>query len=315
MCDATAIAAWFAGLQGRLVARLAGLDPAARRRQDAWQRPGGGGGLTVVLTGGDLIEKGGINFSHIHGEALPPAATAARPQLAGRPFTASGVSVVFHPLNPYVPATHMNVRHITVAGAAPETPVWWFGGGFDLTPVYPFVEDIVAWHAAARAACEPFGADLYPRFKAACDAYFHLPHRGETRGVGGLFFDDHAGPDPERAFALVRSVAEAFLPAWAAIALRRRDTPWGERQKAFQRYRRGRYAEFNLMHDRGTRFGLQSGGRTESILMSLPPAAEWIYDYQPEPGSPEAALGAFLQPRDWLGERERGRPQPQEPQA
>lgn len=300
MIETAAIHAYMTGLQHGLIERLAFLDPTAVQTSDTWERPGGGGGLTHVFSGGDLVEKGGVNFSHVTGKALPASASRARPHLADRPFEAMGVSVVLHPHNPHVPATHLNVRFFTTRDPGEILPVWWFGGGFDLTPVYPFSEDAINWHQAARAACEPFGSELYPRFKAACDAYFHLPHRNETRGVGGIFFDDFDELGPERSFALTRSIGDAFLPAWEAIAQRRRKTPFGEREKAFQRYRRGRYVEFNLLYDRGTLFGLQSRGRTESILMSMPPQAGWIYNFRPDPGSPEAALDDFLQPRNWL---------------
>jgi coproporphyrinogen III oxidase len=291
---------YFSLLQQRLITRLTELDPAARQRTDSWERPGGGGGRSHVFSGGSLVEKGGMNFSHVSGESLPPSATANRPELADRPFEAMGVSVVLHPQNPYVPCTHMNVRYFTTTDASGVEPAWWFGGGFDLTPVYPFEEDIIAWHRAAKAACEPFGEELHSRFKEACDRYFHLPHRAEARGVGGLFFDDFNELGPDDSFALTRSIGDAFLPAWEAIAMRRKDLQYGEREKSFQCLRRGRYVEFNLLYDRGTLFGLQSKGRTESILMSLPPTVHWEYDHQPEPGSPEAELSKFLQPHDWL---------------
>lgn len=300
MLHAASVLAYFRDLHDHLAEELVDLDPGLIARQDVWQRAQGGGGITRVFTGGNLVEKGGINFSHVMGPNLPPAATTARPHLADQPFEAIGVSVVLHPLNPYVPCTHLNVRFFTTRPTTGE-PAWWFGGGFDLTPVYPFFEDAVSWHEAARNACTPFGENLYPRFKEACDAYFYLPHRKEARGIGGLFFDDFNELGEEESFALARSVGDAFLPAWAAIAERRRDHPWGEREKAFQRYRRGRYVEFNLLHDRGTRFGLESNGRTESILMSLPPQADWAYAFEPEPGSPEASLlSEFLTARDWL---------------
>ena len=291
---------YFTSLQARLIHQLTTLDPGAREERDEWERPDGGGGRSHVFTGGDLIEKGGINFSHVHGKSLPPSATRTRPELADRPFEAMGVSVVLHPRNPYVPATHMNVRYFTTRENAEAEPVWWFGGGFDLTPVYPFHEDAVAWHTAAKKACDPFGPDVYPRFKEACDAYFYLPHRKEARGIGGLFFDDFNELGPADSFALTRSIGDAFLPAWEAIAMKRKDHSYGEREKAFQCLRRGRYVEFNLLYDRGTLFGLQSGGRTESILMSLPPTVHWAYNHQPDPESPEFTLPAFLQPRDWL---------------
>ena len=269
-------------------------------REDAWDRPDGGGGRTRVLEDGSLYEKAGINFSHVHGPGLPPSATAARPELAGRSFEAMGVSLVIHPRNPYVPTSHANVR-LFVAEKPGAEPVWWVGGGFDLTPYYGFEDDAVHWHRTARTACEPFGADVHARFKRWCDEYFFLKHRGEPRGVGGLFFDDLNEWGFERSFAFLRSVGDHYLPAYAPIVERRRDAAYGERERSFQRYRRGRYVEFNLVYDRGTLFGLQSGGRTESILMSLPPQVEWRYDWHPEAGTPEARLyEVFLRPRDWL---------------
>lgn len=291
---------YFTGLQEALVSRLGTLDPEAGQVEDAWKRDGGGGGLSHIFSGGRVIEKGGVNFSHVMGDRLPPSASRSRPQLADRAFEAMGVSVVLHPDNPYVPCTHMNVRYFTTRDETGVPPVWWFGGGFDLTPVYPFREDAIGWHRDAKAACDPFGEALYGRFKESCDRYFHLPHRDEARGIGGLFFDDFDELGFENSFALTRSIGDAFLPAWEAIASRRLSLPYGEREKHFQQYRRGRYVEFNLLYDRGTLFGLQSKGRTESILMSLPPHVEWIYNFQPEPGSPEAALEEFLKPRDWL---------------
>lgn len=290
------VLAYLTGLHARLVRSATDLDGAGRFRDDAWERPGGTG-VTSVLEGGALLERAGVAFSHVRGPALPPSATVRRPELAGRAFEAMGVSLVFHPLNPHVPTTHLNVRFLRTDG---PDPAWWFGGGFDLTPYYPRLADVVAWHRAARAACTPFGDDVYPRLKDACDAYFHLPHRGETRGVGGLFFDDWTAGGFDTAFALARSVADAFWPAWSRIALARRDCPWDDAQRAFQLHRRGRYVEFNLLRDRGTLFGLQSGGRTESILMSMPPLAAWSYDRHDPPGGAEAALAEFLRPRDWL---------------
>jgi coproporphyrinogen III oxidase len=301
MSDTAAIKAYFTGLQERLITRLGELDPTAAQVSDQWERPGGGGGLSHVFADGELVEKGGMNFSHVFGKSLPPSATKRRPELADRPFEAMGVSVVLHPLNPHVPCTHMNVRYFSTVDDGDAPAVWWFGGGFDLTPVYPHEADVIDWHTAAKAACDPFGNDLYPRFKKACDEYFFLPHRDETRGVGGLFFDDFNELGPADSFALTRSIGDAFLPAWEAIALKRRDTSYTDQQKAFQCLRRGRYVEFNLVYDRGTLFGLQSKGRTESILMSLPPKVEWAYNYIPEPNSPEAILVRdFLKPRDWL---------------
>jgi coproporphyrinogen III oxidase len=297
------VLAYLRDLQDRICSRLETADGEGRFREDRWQRPEGGGGRSRVLEGGALLEKGGVGFSHVHGTGLPPSATAQRPELAGRGFQAAGVSLVLHPWNPYVPTSHANVR-IFLAEKEGQEPVWWVGGGFDLTPYYPFEEDAVHWHRVAREACEGYSVDgeaAYPRFKRWCDDYFYLKHRGETRGVGGLFFDDLNGWGFERCFAFLRAVGDAFLPAYLPIVERRRDTPYGDRERDFQLYRRGRYVEFNLLYDRGTLFGLQSGGRTESILMSMPPRADWRYAWQPEPGSPEAALTeAFLKPRDWL---------------
>ena len=248
---------------------------------------------------GGVFEQAGVGFSHVFGPGLPPSATAQRPELAGRSFEAVGVSLVFHPHNPYVPTTHMNVRFF-LAEREGHDPVWWFGGGFDLTPYYGFEEDAVHFHRTARAACEPFGPEAYPRYKQWCDEYFYLRHRGEPRGIGGLFFDDLQEGGFDNAFAFLRSVGDHFLAAYLPIAQRRRETAYGERERDFQLYRRGRYVEFNLVWDRGTLFGLQSGGRTESILMSLPPVVRWRYGWSPEPGTPEARLYAdFLRPRDW----------------
>ena len=294
-------------LQERLCTALAAED-GGRFREDAWDRPEGGGGRSRVIEHGRLFEKGGVNFSHVFGERLPPSATAARPELVGRSFHAVGVSWVLHPENPHVPTSHGNVRFI-IAEKAGEAPVWWFGGGFDLTPFYPVHEDVVHWHRVARDACAPFGEEVYPRYKAWCDDYFYLKHRDETRGIGGLFFDDLNEGGFAQCFAFQRAVGDAFLDAYLPIVRRRRDIPWSERERDFQLYRRGRYVEFNLVWDRGTLFGLQSGGRSESILMSLPPLVRWEYDWHPEPGSPEARLYEdYLRPRDWLGEpqEERG---------
>ncbi len=288
------------GLQSRIVAELEQLDGKARFRRDAWDRPGGGGGLSCVLSDGKVFEQAGVGFSHVHGEQMPPSATRNRPELAGCGFQAVGVSLVIHPLSPYVPTTHANFRFFT---AGDDNEAWWFGGGFDLTPYYPFEEDIVHWHREAKAACDPYGDELYERYKRWCDEYFYLKHRDETRGVGGLFFDDLNEPGFDRSFAFLQSVAEAFLPAYRPIVRKRKGHPYGKRQREFQLYRRGRYVEFNLIYDRGTLFGLQSGGRTESILMSLPPRVRWEYNWQPEPGSPEEKLYTdCLRPRDWLGE-------------
>jgi len=289
-------------LQDELCRRLAEVDGDGIFEEDLWERAAGGGGRTRLLTEGGLFEKAGVNFSHVHGPDLPPSATADRPELAGRSFRAMGVSLVLHPENPYVPTSHANVRFFLAEKTGAE-PVWWFGGGLDLTPYYPFENDAVHWHRVAREACAPFGEDVYPRFKRWCDEYFFLPHRGETRGVGGLFFDDLNAWGFERCFAFLRSVGDHFLPAYLPVVERRRHLPWGEREREFQLYRRGRYVEFNLLYDRGTLFGIQSGGRTESILMSLPPRVTWRYNWSPEPGAPEAKLyDEFLKPRDWLGE-------------
>jgi coproporphyrinogen III oxidase len=286
-------------LQGRIVAELEQLDGKALFRRDSWERPGGGGGLSCVLSDGAVFEKAGVGFSHVFGDKLPPSATRGRPDLAGSGFQAVGVSLVIHPLNPYVPTTHANFRFFT-AGEDSD-PVWWFGGGFDLTPYYPFAEDVIQWHQAAKAACDPFGDELYARYKTWCDEYFFLKHRNETRGVGGLFFDDVNEHGFERCFEFLRSAGDSFLPAYAPIVRNRKNHPYGDRQRQFQLYRRGRYVEFNLIYDRGTIFGLQSGGRTESILMSLPPLVRWDYDWQPEAGSPEDTLYRdYLQPQDWL---------------
>ena len=291
---------WMRELQDRMLDAFMGEDPAAELTEDAWERPGGGGGRTRVMADGDVIERGGVNFSHVYGEELPPAATAGRPGLAGRSFHALGVSVVVHPLNPYVPTSHCNVRYF-VAEADGEAPVWWFGGGFDLTPYYGFESDVRDWHRTAASLCEGFGDDVYPRFKKWCDRYFFLAHRNEARGVGGLFFDDLNEWGFERCDGFARRVGFGYLDAYLPIVRRRRATLWTEREREFQLMRRGRYVEFNLVHDRGTLFGLQSGGRTESILMSLPPLVRWRYDWKPAPGSPEAALTErFLRPGDWL---------------
>jgi len=259
-----------------------------------------GGGITRVLQDSAVIEKGGVNFSHVKGASLPPSAMAHRPELAGRSFQAMGVSLVIHPRNPYAPTSHANVR-LFLAEKDGEAPVWWFGGGFDLTPFYLFEEDARFWHEIAFAACEPFGAEVYPRFKKWCDEYFYLKHRGETRGVGGLFFDDLNAWDFDTCFAFMRAVGDAYIQAYRPILVRRKDTPYGSRERQWQLIRRGRYVEFNLVYDRGTIFGLQTGGRTESILMSMPPLAAWAYDHHPQPGTPEAELIEVLQtPRDWL---------------
>ncbi len=296
--DAEAVRRYLEQYQDSAVAAFEELERQARFRQDPWQQDDSSFGCTCVLEGGDVLEKAGVNFSRVVGPALPPAATERHPELAGQPFTATGVSIVAHPRNPYVPAAHCNVRFFSARTAEEER--WWFGGGFDLTPYYGFDEDARAWHARARAACAPFGADAYPRFKQWCDEYFYLPHRGETRGIGGLFFDDLNAWGFSRTFAFMQEVAVAFLEAYLPIVQRRGNTPYGDRERAFQKYRRGRYAEFNLLYDRGTLFGLQNSRRAESILMSLPPDCGWTYDYRPEPGSAEAALAErFLGSRDW----------------
>ena len=305
MSHTAAIEDWLRGLQDRLCRGLEDADGGARFVEDAWQRGGGDGpalggyGRTRVLKDGALFEQGGVNLSVVQGEALPKSATAHRPELEGRAWSAMGVSLVLHPRNPHVPTTHLNVRYFEArrAGAA---DVWWFGGGFDLTPYYPVDDDARHWHTVAREACRPYGEDVYPRYKRWCDEYFFLRHRNETRGIGGLFYDDLNEGGFERCFALTRSVGDAFLDAYLPIAARRRDTPFGEREREFQLYRRGRYVEFNLVWDRGTLFGLQSGGRTESILMSLPPRVRFEYAYTPQPGSAEARLAEYLLPRDWL---------------
>jgi coproporphyrinogen III oxidase len=300
--DASAVRAWLLTLQSSIVSGLEGLD-GQPFLTDQWERPGGGGGLSRVIENGGVLERGGVLFSHVTGPALPPTASAQRPALAGRPFEAMGVSLVLHPRNPYIPTVHLNVRFFVAypAAGSADAPVWWFGGGMDLTPYYGFDEDATHFHRQCQAALAPFGPDFHPRFKRWCDEYFFLKHRNEPRGVGGVFFDDFSELGFEQSFALTRSVGEHFLPAWLPIAQRRRDHAWGERERDFQCYRRGRYVEFNLVFDRGTLFGLQSGGRTESILCSMPPVVNWRYNWQPEPGTPEARLYShFLQARDWV---------------
>jgi coproporphyrinogen III oxidase len=272
----------------------------ARFRRDAWQRAEGGGGESRVLSSGKVFEQAGVNFSRVCGERLPASASAARPELAGCSFQALGVSLVIHPHNPYVPTSHANVRFF-IAERDGAPPVWWFGGGFDLTPYYGFEEDAVHWHTVARDLCRPFGDAVYPHYKKWCDEYFYLPHRKEARGIGGLFFDDLSQGGFERCFSFMQAVGNGYLSAYLPIVERRKVTPWGERERNFQLYRRGRYVEFNLVWDRGTLFGLQSGGRTESILMSMPPLVRWEYGYEPEAGSAEAALyERFLPVRDWI---------------
>lgn len=298
---ANQVRAFLLDLQNRICAGLEAADGSARFHEDNWQRGNdSGGGQSRVLSNGAVFEQAGVNFSHIRGSALPASATAHRPELAGRRFEAMGVSLVIHPHNPYVPTSHANVRFF-IAEQDGEAPVWWFGGGFDLTPYYANTEDVIHWHTVARELCTPFGADVYPKYKKWCDEYFYLKHRNEARGVGGLFFDDLNQPDFAHSFALMQAVGNGFNDAYLPIVARRKATPWGERERQFQLYRRGRYVEFNLVWDRGTLFGLQTGGRTESILMSMPPLVRWEYGYQPEAGSPEAALYTdFLPLRDWL---------------
>lgn len=300
MIDIDSIKQYLLSLQGQISDALMQMDDILILREDEWQREGGGGGRTRSMQGGKLFEQGGINFSHVFGDALPPSATANRPELAGRTFQALGDSLVIHPLNPYVPTTHMNVRFF-VAEKEGEEPIWWFGGGFDLTPYYGFKEDAHHWHETAKVACDGFGDDTYNKYKKWCDEYFYLKHRQEPRGIGGLFYDDLNEPDFDSCFLFMKSIGDHFLKAYLPIVERRKETEYGERERDFQLYRRGRYVEFNLVYDRGTLFGLQSGGRTESILMSLPPLVRWQYDYQPEPGSAEAELyDVFLKPQDWL---------------
>ena len=298
-----AILDYLLDLQHRICAGLEAEDGQATFEQDTWEREGdGGGGRTRVLTNGAVFEQAGVNFSHVTGGSLPASATAHRPELAGRTFEAMGVSLVIHPHNPYAPTSHANVRFF-IAEKEGEDPIWWFGGGFDLTPYYPFEEDVLHWHTVSKAACDPFGDDVYDRYKKWCDEYFFLKHRGETRGVGGLFFDDLNEWGFERCFEFMQSVGDHYLEAYRPIVAKRKGTPFGERERDFQLYRRGRYVEYNLVYDRGTLFGLQTGGRTESILMSLPPLVKWRYDWKPESGSPEAKLyDGFLHPRNWLEE-------------
>lgn len=297
--DSDSVKDFFLQLQDSLCGQLAASDGGAAFTEDKWQRESGGGGRSRVLKSGALFEQAGVNFSHVSGDNLPPSATAHRPELAGCRYQAMGVSLVLHPHNPYVPAAHANVRFFMAEKAGCE-PVWWFGGGFDLTPFYPFAEDAVHWHTVARDICRPLGEDAWPRYKKWCDDYFYLKHRNEARGIGGLFFDDLNKPGFEECFAFTQAVGNGFSRAYLPIAEKRRSVPYGERERQFQLYRRGRYVEFNLVWDRGTLFGLQSGGRTESILMSMPPLVRWEYDYQPQAGSPEAALDDFLIPRDWV---------------
>jgi len=299
--NAAAVMQYLHSLHDRITQAIEAVD-SHKFRRDSWQRPEGGGGESRILTEGHVFERAGISFSNIAGEAMPPAASHAHPEVAGAPFEAMGLSLVFHPRNPYIPTVHANLRFLSAAPSK-QAPVWWFGGGFDLTPYYPFDEDVLHWHGNARTACVPFGAGVYRQYKDWCDRYFFLPHRQETRGVGGLFFDDLSAGGFDPCFAFLQSVGDHFLPGYLPILERRKEQPFGERERNFQLYRRGRYVEFNLIHDRGTLFGLQSQGRTESILMSLPPLARWEYDWQPPAGSPEARLYRdFLRPRDYLAE-------------
>jgi coproporphyrinogen III oxidase len=298
--DKAAVKAYLLDLQDRICKTLAAEDGGAEFIEDSWVRAEGGGGRSRVLTNGQVIEKGGVNFSHVHGTQMPASATAHRPELAGRAFEAMGVSLVIHPHNPYVPTSHANVRFF-IAEKEGAAPVWWFGGGYDLTPYYANEADVVHWHQTAKNACNPHGEELYPRFKKWCDEYFYIKHRDEARGVGGLFFDDYNAESFEHSFAVMRAVGDSYVPAYQPIVNARKAVPFAERERDFQLYRRGRYVEFNLVYDRGTLFGLQTGGRTESILMSLPPLVRWEYDWQPEVGSAEAELyEKFLPQRDWL---------------
>lgn len=294
------VKAYLIQLQNTICSTLQTLDGQAQFIEDTWQRPAGGGGITRVLTQGQVFAKAGVNFSYVTGEQLPASASAHRPELAGRTFSALGVSLVIHPDNPYIPTSHANVRFF-IAEKEGAAPVWWFGGGFDLTPYYGFEEDCKHWHQTALQACQPFGQSIYPKFKQWCDDYFFIKHRNEARGIGGLFFDDYNELSFEHSFALMQSIGDHYLKAYAPIVSRRKSHPFGAREKAFQNYRRGRYVEFNLVYDRGTLFGLQSGGRTESILISLPPEVSWTYNWQPEEHSAEAKLYTdFLPARDWV---------------
>lgn len=298
--DKHAVKAYLMALQEQISEKLSQADGGKSFVEDNWTRAEGGGGRSRVLADGAVFEKGGVNFSHVMGEQMPASATAHRPELAGRSFEAMGVSLVMHPHNPYAPTSHANVRFF-IAEKPGQEPVWWFGGGYDLTPYYGYEEDCRHWHLTAKAACDPFGDDVYPRYKKWCDEYFYLKHRDEPRGVGGLFFDDLNGPGFEQSFAFLRAVGDSFTDAYVPIIERRKNQPYGERERNFQLYRRGRYVEFNLVWDRGTLFGLQTGGRTESILMSLPPLVRWEYDWQPQEGSKEAELYTeFLRAKEWV---------------
>lgn len=299
MIDKQAVKDYLLNLQDHICSGLQAEDGQALFQEDSWIREEGGGGRSRVIIDGEVFEKGGVNFSHVYGTQLPPSATAARPELAGRSFEAMGVSLVMHPENPYIPTSHANVRFF-IAEKPGEEPVWWFGGGYDLTPYYGNREDCQHWHQTAKAACDPFGKEIYPHFKQWCDDYFFLKHRNEPRGIGGLFFDDYNEPGFKQSFGLMRSVGDSYLEAYLPIIQHNKARSWGEREREFQLYRRGRYVEFNLVYDRGTLFGLQTGGRTESILMSLPPLVRWEYDWQPEPGSAEAELyDLYLKPQPW----------------
>jgi len=290
-------------LQDHICQQLAAADGKGHFAEDQWVREEGGGGQSRVMTHGAVFEQAGVNFSHVSGATLPASATAHRPELAGRSFQAMGVSLVIHPLSPYIPTSHANVRFF-IAEKPGEAPVWWFGGGFDLTPYYGFEEDGRHWHLTAQQLCQPFGDDVYPKYKKWCDDYFFIKHRNEARGIGGLFFDDLNSPDFDTCFSFMQAVGNGFTDAYLPIVEKRKALQWGERERQFQLYRRGRYVEFNLVWDRGTLFGLQTGGRTESILMSMPPLVRWEYGYEPEAGSPEAALYSdFLPVRDWLAEK------------
>ena len=305
MIEIESIRSYLLALQNSITDVLCDLDSTLVLQEDEWDREDGGGGCSRVMRNGQIFEQAGINFSHVFGDELPESATAHRAELTGKKFQALGVSLVIHPANPFVPTTHMNVRFFVAeredASKEDNDPIWWFGGGFDLTPYYGFEEDAKHWHATAKNVCAEYGEDIYPRYKKWCDDYFYLKHRQEQRGIGGLFFDDLNEWGFDKCFAFLRSVGDAFLLAYIPIVERRKDIGYDEQQRQFQLYRRGRYVEFNLVYDRGTLFGLQSGGRTESILMSLPPLVRWEYDWQPEPGTPEAELyDKYLQPRDWI---------------
>ncbi|MGO1246211.1 MAG: oxygen-dependent coproporphyrinogen oxidase [Oceanisphaera sp.] len=297
--DISAVKAFLLQLQDTICAGLEQADGVGQFEEDSWDRAEGGGGRSRVMRNGGVIEQGGVNFSHVYGTEMPASATAHRPELAGRSFEAMGVSLVIHPKNPHVPTSHANVRFFIAEKEGAE-PVWWFGGGFDLTPFYPVEEDCLHWHQVSHDLCAPFGEQVYPEYKKWCDDYFYLKHRNETRGVGGLFFDDLNQWPFEQCFAFMQAVGNGYLDGYLPIIAKRKDTPYTESQRQFQLYRRGRYVEFNLVYDRGTLFGLQTGGRTESILMSMPPLARWEYDWQPEPGTQEAKLNDFLVPRNWV---------------